>query len=99
FVIEMGSHVIPGMHDLIMRTVGMQTNWYLQFILTTLVLLFPGRRFYVKGLPALMRLAPDMNSLVAVGTAAAYGYSVIATFLPGLLPEGTVNVYYEAAAV
>ncbi|MCC7058788.1 MAG: copper-translocating P-type ATPase, partial [Burkholderiaceae bacterium] len=40
-----------------------------------------------------------MNSLVAVGTAAAFGYSVVATFAPGLLPAGTVNVYYEAAAV
>ena len=40
-----------------------------------------------------------MNSLVAVGTAAAFGYSVVATFLPRLLPAGTVNVYYEAAAV
>jgi Au+-exporting ATPase len=53
----------------------------------------------MTGLPALLRMAPDMNSLVAVGTAAAYGYSVVATFAPGLLPAGTVNVYYEAAAV
>src|SRR5690606_22862533 len=36
---------------------------------------------------------------VAVGTLAAYGYSLVATFAPGLLPAGTVNVYYEAAAV
>ncbi|WP_353173382.1 heavy metal translocating P-type ATPase, partial [Paracandidimonas soli] len=99
FIIEMGSHVIPGMHELVMRTIGMQESWYLQFILTTLVLLFPGRRFYAKGFPALARLAPDMNSLVAVGTLAAYSYSVVATFFPGLLPAGTVNVYYEAAAV
>src|SRR5690606_33613144 len=42
---------------------------------------------------------PDMNSLVVLGTSAAWGYSVVATFLPGLLPEGTENVYYEAAAV
>ena len=42
---------------------------------------------------------PDMNSLVALGTAAAYGYSVVATFAPGVLPAGTANVYYEAAAV
>src|SRR5690606_4140560 len=48
---------------------------------------------------ALFRLAPDMNSLVAVGTLAAYAYSVVATFIPQALPEGTVNVYYEAAAV
>ena len=40
-----------------------------------------------------------MNSLVAVGTAAAYGYSLVATFMPQALPPGTVNVYYEAAAV
>jgi Cu+-exporting ATPase len=46
-----------------------------------------------------MRLAPDMNSLVALGTAAAYGYSVVATFASSVLPAGTVNVYYEAAAV
>src|SRR5690606_37645535 len=58
-----------------------------------------GRRFYALGFPALVRLAPDMNSLVAVGTAAAFAYSVVATFIPGLLPAGTVNVYYEAAAV
>ena len=71
----------------------------MQFALTTLVLLVPGRRFYLTGLPALFRLAPDMNSLVAVGTAAAYGYSVVATFRPDWLPAGTVNVYFEAAAV
>ncbi len=99
FVLEMGSHLIPALHMFIMDTVGMQTSWLLQFVLTTAVLLGPGLRFYRKGLPALARLAPDMNSLVAVGTLAAWGYSVVATFLPGLLPAGTVNVYYEAAAV
>ena len=99
FLLEMGAHLVPGMHGLIERTIGMQASWYLQFVLTTLVLAVPGRRFYLKGFPALARLAPDMNSLVAVGTAAAWGYSVVATFLPGLLPAGTVNVYYEAAAV
>ena len=99
FVVEMGSHLILGIHDWVMNTVGMQWSWYLQFILTTLVLVIPGGRFYKKGIPALFRLAPDMNSLVAVGTAAAFGYSVVATFAPGVLPEDTVNVYYEAAAV
>src|SRR5690554_3084049 len=99
FVIEMGAHMIPGMHGLVDRTIGMQNSWYLQFILTTLVLVLPGRRFYQQGFPALLRLAPDMNSLVAVGTSAAYCYSVVATFMPQLLPAGTVNVYYEAAAV
>src|SRR5690606_600959 len=99
FLLEMGTHVIPGAHTVIDATVGMQWSWYVQFLLTTAVLVGPGRRFYTKGLAALARLAPDMNSLVAVGTLAAYGYSVVATFAPRLLPAGTVNVYYEAAAV
>lgn len=99
FALEMGSHLIPGVHHLIMRTIGMQWNWIIQFALTTLVILGPGRRFYQHGFPALFRLAPDMNSLVAVGTLAAYAYSLVATFMPTLLPAAAVNVYYEAAAV
>ncbi|HHM7851157.1 TPA: heavy metal translocating P-type ATPase, partial [Pseudomonas aeruginosa] len=99
FVLEMGSHMIPGMHEWVASTIGIQQSWYLQFVLTLLVLAIPGWRFYEKGFPALFRLGPDMNSLVAVGTAAAFGYSMVATFAPSLLPAGTVNVYYEAAAV
>ena len=99
FVLEMGSHLIPGMHHWVASHIGIQNSWYLQCGLTTLVMALPGRRFYAHGVPALLRLAPDMNSLVAVGTAAAYAYSLVATFAPGWLPAGTVNVYYEAAAV
>ncbi len=99
FVLEMGAHVIPGFHGLVEASIGMQTSWILQFLLTSIVLFGPGRHFFAKGLPALMRGAPDMNSLVAVGTGAAWTYSVVATFLPGLLPEGVRAVYFEAAAV
>ena len=99
FVLEMGGHLVPAIYDLVMGTIGMRASWLIQFALTTLVLAFPGVRFYEKGLPALWRLAPDMNSLVAVGTLAAYSFSLVATFAPNLLPAGTVNVYYEAAAV
>lgn len=99
FLLEMGGHLFPVLHHLIMRTVGTQTSWIVQFLLTAVVLFGPGRRFWQKGVPALLRGAPDMNSLVAVGAGAAFGYSAAATFLPGLLPAGTVNVYYEAAAV
>ncbi len=98
FILEMGSHVIPGMHHYVMATLG-KTNWWIQFALTTLVLFIPGIRFYKQGLPALWRRSPDMNSLVSIGTLAAYGYSLVATFAPSWLPSGTVNVYYEAAAV
>ncbi|WP_227268012.1 heavy metal translocating P-type ATPase [Roseobacter weihaiensis] len=99
FVLEMGSHVIPAIHHWIAMNIGMQNNWLIQFALTTIVLAWPGINFYRKGFPALFKGTPDMNSLVAVGTSAAWSFSVVATFLPGLLPAGTHNVYYEAAAV
>tara|TARA_R110002033_G_scaffold15894_3_gene44615 strand:- start:9769 stop:12276 length:2508 start_codon:yes stop_codon:yes gene_type:complete len=99
FILEMGSHLIPAMHHWVMGVLGQQTNWYVQFALATLVLFGPGLRFFRKGVPALLRGAPDMNSLVSVGTAAAYGYSIVATFVPKVLPQGTANVYFEAAAV
>lgn len=99
FILEMGSHLIPAVHHWVMGVLGQQTNWYLQFALASLVLFGPGLRFFRKGVPALLRGAPDMNSLVSVGTAAAYGYSIVATFVPEVLPQGTANVYFEAAAV
>jgi len=99
FVLEMGGHAIPAFHTWIGHSIGHETSWIIQFILTTLVLAGPGRQFYLKGYPALMRGAPDMNSLVALGTTAAYAFSVVATFFPALLPQGTRAVYYEAAAV
>ncbi|WP_137700795.1 heavy metal translocating P-type ATPase [Marimonas lutisalis] len=99
FVIEMGGHLIPSFHHWVMATIGQQTSWVLQFLLTTLVLIFPGRRFYAKGVPSLLRGAPDMNSLVAVGTLAAWGFSSVATFLPAALPAASRAVYFEAAAV
>ncbi|MDG2339789.1 MAG: copper-translocating P-type ATPase, partial [Paracoccaceae bacterium] len=79
--------------------IGFQTSRILQFLLTTLVLIGPGRQFYTKGYPLLFKGTPDMNSLVALGTSAAYGFSVVSTFFPSVLPEGTANVYFEAAAV
>ncbi|KIC19821.1 heavy metal translocating P-type ATPase [Leisingera sp. ANG-Vp] len=99
FLIEMGGHLIPVLHHWVAANIGMQNSYLLQFALTSAVLAGPGRQFYAKGFPALLRAAPDMNALVALGTAAAYGFSVLSTFAPGLLPAGTANVYYEAAAV
>ncbi|ACP22696.1 copper-transporting P-type ATPase (plasmid) [Sinorhizobium fredii NGR234] len=99
FVLEMGSHFVPAIHDFVMTRIGMAESRYLQFALATIVLFGPGLRFFTKGVPALLRAAPDMNSLVAIGTAAAWGYSVVATFASGFLPAATANVYYEAAAV
>ncbi|TCP85254.1 Cu+-exporting ATPase [Rhizobium sp. PP-CC-2G-626] len=99
FLLEMGSHVVPAIHDAVMATLGMDMSRRLQFVLATLVLFGAGLTFFRKGVPNLLRLAPDMNALVVLGTSAAWSYSVVATFLPSVLPPGTDNVYFEAAAV
>ncbi|WP_209424756.1 heavy metal translocating P-type ATPase [Pararhodobacter sp. SW119] len=99
FILEMGGHLVPAFHDWVHHTVGMWESWLIQFVLTTLVLFGPGMVFFRHGLPALARRAPDMNSLVAVGTGAAWGFSTVATFAPAALPPGTAAVYFEAAAV
>lgn len=99
FVLEMGSHVIPGFHHWVGETLGHQASAYIQMVLTTLVLFGPGLRFFRIGFPALLHGRPDMNSLVALGTSAAWSYSLVAMFAPGLLPAGTANLYFEAAAV
>ena len=99
FVLEMGSHLFADFHHWLFMTVGRQTLYVAYFVLATAVLFGPGLRFYRKGIPALLRLAPEMNALVVLGSTAAWAYSVVATFAPAVLPEGTANVYFEAAAV
>ena len=99
FILEMGSHMIPALHHWVMNTLGIGLNWSIQFVLTSIVLAWPGRQFYLKGFPALFKGAPDMNSLVALGSSAAWGFSTVALFAPQLLPAGTRVVYFEAAAV
>lgn len=99
FVLEMGSHLFPFIHQLIHDSIGMQRSWWLQALLTTLILAGPGRSFFSKGFPALWRLGPDMNSLVALGASSAWLYSMVTTFMPQWLPEGARHVYFEAAAV
>jgi heavy metal translocating P-type ATPase len=99
FILDMGAHLIPAFHHWLLGAFGQQNLYVLFFVLATAVQFGPGLRFYRLGLPALARLRPDMNSLVVLGTSAAWGYSVVATFLPGVLPEGTAHVYFEASAV
>ena len=99
FLLEMGSHLVPALHHWLAMSVGRKPLYLLYFVLATIVQFGPGLRFYRKGVPALLRLAPDMNSLVVLGSSAAWAYSIVATFAPTLLPQGTANVYFEASAV
>ncbi len=102
FILEMGSH-IPGLglHGL----VAPATSTWIQFTLATPVVLWAGWPFFQRGAASVRSGHLNMFTLIALGTAAAYLYSLAATFAPSLFPAGfrtmggAVPVYYEAAAV
>ncbi|MFQ5846540.1 MAG: heavy metal translocating P-type ATPase [Candidatus Methylomirabilales bacterium] len=85
---------IPGL-----RTIPPQLNWIILFVLTTPVLFWSGSRFFTGAWSAFRHRTADMNTLIALGTGAAYIYSTVATFLPGLLPEGLRAVYFDTTAI
>lgn len=99
FLLEMGGHLIHPLAHWLEHNISFQANAWFQFTLTTILLLGPGRDFFRIGLPNLWRLSPDMNSLVALGTLAAWSYSSISTFMPHWLPSGSQHLYFESAAV
>lgn len=99
FLFEMGGHLVPALHHAMHGLLDLQVIWAIEAVLVTLVLAFPGRRFLTKGLPALFGRSPDMNSLVAVGALAAWGYSMLVLVAPQLFPDAAQVVYFEAAAV
>ncbi len=99
FLIEMLGHLYMPFHMWVMSVVSTDVLYIGFFTATSIVLFGPGWRFFKIGIPALLRGAPEMNSLVALGAGAAYLYSVVVTFAPQLVPAQTQYVYYEAAAV
>jgi Cu+-exporting ATPase len=99
FLLEMIGHIHMPFHMWLMSVVSMDVPWVSYFILATFVLFVPGLRFFKLGIPALLRGAPEMNSLVALGAGAAWLYSSVVTFAPQLVPAETRYVYFEAAAV
>lgn len=99
FILEMGGHVFPAFHHWVMANIGSFPARLIQFVLTTAVLAGPGRVFFRHGVPALKRGAPEMNSLVVLGTTAAWAFSSVVTFAPAVIPENSRFVYFEAAAV
>lgn len=99
FLVEMGGHLgIPGMEALTAR-LGATTLAMIEAVLSTVVLFGPGRQFFGKGWQTLRRLSPDMNTLVAIGTGAAWGYSMLVSVRPDWFPEAARHLYFEAAAV
>ncbi len=102
FVLEMGGHVRALHLD---DVVPMGVSVWVQFVLSTPVVLWAGWPFFRRGWSSLVSRHLNMFTLIALGTGTAYVYSLFATFAPGLFPpafqgmDGAVPVYYEAASV
>jgi Cu+-exporting ATPase len=85
--------------------ISWQAAAWLQFALATPVVVWGGWPFFVRGWQSIVHRSLNMFTLIALGTGAAYGYSVLATIFPGIFPasfrgpEGEVALYYEPAAV
>jgi Cu+-exporting ATPase len=83
---------------------GLPGQSWIELALSTPVVLWAGWPFFVRGVQSIRNRAPNMWTLIGLGVAAAYGYSVVATVAPGLFPQtfvmhGRIGVYFEAAAV
>jgi len=89
---------IPSLFEWLDTWTSERTINLVSFVLASLVQFGPARRFYRPGWESLRQLSPDMNSLIMIGTSTAYGYSLIATFFPNVLPTRTVEVYFETSA-
>ncbi|MFO0568464.1 MAG: heavy metal translocating P-type ATPase [Polyangiaceae bacterium] len=76
-----------------------QSFGYLQLALATPVQLWAARRFHRAAWAELRHASPGMNLLVSLGSSAAYLYSLVALIAPGVFPDGTAHLYFEASAV
>lgn len=89
---------MPAM-ELQMRLLPMSVWNWIMLGLAAPVQFGPGLRFYKHGWKALISRSPDMNSLVMIGTSAAFFYSLAVTIIPSVFPIGTAHTYFEASAV
>jgi Cu+-exporting ATPase len=100
FALEMGGHLTNLNHLL-----GQQVSNWIQLLLGTPVVLWAGWPFFVRAAASVRNRSLNMFSLIALGTGAAWLYSVVGTVAPQLFPselrlaDGAVPIYFEAAAV
>lgn len=100
FALEMGGHVTNLSHVL-----GQQMSNWIQLLLGTPVVLCAGWPFFVRAVASVKHRSLNMFSLIALGTGAAWLYSIVGTVAPQLFPanlrmaDGAVAIYFEAAAV
>jgi Cu+-exporting ATPase len=97
------SDLVPGMP--LRRVASPRAVQWIELALATPVVLWAGFPFFARGAASVKNRRLNMFSLIALGTGAAYAFSVVATVAPGIFPssfnapDGTLGVYFEAAAV
>jgi Cu+-exporting ATPase len=97
------SEFVPAFHQRLIAAMGTWFGWS-QFVLATPVVLWCGAFFFKLGWQSIVNRSPNMFTLIAIGVAAAYGFSVFALLFPQLLPaafmmNGAPPLYFEAAAI
>jgi len=103
-LIAMGG-MIPGLDIWLHELAGSRALTILELLLATPVVLWGGWPFFVRGYQSIVNRSPNMFTLIGLGVAVAYSYSLAAALLPGIFPAefrdaaGQVGVYFEAAAV
>ena len=101
FSLAMGD-MIPGLD--LSTHISHRINGFIQFFLSSPVVLWAGSMFFVKGWRSIKTRRLNMFTLIAVGVGAAYAYSTVALFCPWLFPDsfrydGVVGLYFESGAV
>ncbi|NQW12352.1 MAG: copper-translocating P-type ATPase [Alphaproteobacteria bacterium] len=100
-LIAMGRHLTPELFGFLSG----ETFAYIELVLATPVVLWGGKPFFERGWASVRTMNLNMFTLIALGTGAAYAYSVAAALVPGIFPDafrdeaGQVGLYFEAAAV
>ncbi len=101
FILAM-AEMLPNFHTL----VSPQLSIWIQFLLSTPVVLWGGFPFFARGVQSIKNASPNMFTLIAIGTSSAYVFSLVALFFPQIFPAsmrdahtGLIAVYFEAAAV
>ncbi len=101
FILAM-AEMLPNFNEFISPKISL----WIKFVLATPVVLWGGFPFFVRGWQSIGNRSPNMFTLIAIGTGAAYSFSLFALFLPDLFPAsirnehtGLIAAYYEAAAV
>jgi Cu+-exporting ATPase len=103
FLTLLVSEILPGQP--LQNAIAVTPMSWIQLIIATPVILWGGWRFFEKGWKSIVTLKLNMFTLIALGTAMAYFYSIIATVFPNLFPEsfkthnGSLGLYFEAASV